>query len=92
MGANRPLPPGAQTDKARPRDQPSAAASLLSRDREGLWERRGEGRTEEGTPDPGTGGGLRRRAEPQEVRGAEKDAIDAAQGPMTSDLGRASIQ
>lgn len=82
--------PGATNrQSAAPRPAPRRGQPALARPRRPLG-RAGEGMGGEGTRDPGTGGGLRRREEPQEAGGAEKGAIDVARGPITSELGRAS--
>lgn len=61
------------------RPTPRRGRPALARPRRPLG-KAGEGRAGERTRDPGTGGWLRRREEPQEAEGAEKDTTDVARG------------
>lgn len=91
-GAKRHLPLAGQTDKAwrLPRASPRRGTPALARPRRPLGNA-GEGKAGEGSRDPELGR-QRRREEPQKAGKAGKGRIDAACGPMTSELGRTSRQ
>ncbi|XP_059039431.1 basic salivary proline-rich protein 3-like [Mustela lutreola] len=74
-----PPPPRSNRHSVAQRPPPCRGRPALARPRRPLG-KAGEGRAGERTRDPGTGGWLRRREEPQEAEGAEKDTTDVARG------------